>query len=65
LVQPGPILLVSCAEIDIFLQLQSASECRIGLEELVGSGSIVTDKRVEIVVLVQLEPATEHGTGFA
>jgi hypothetical protein len=65
LVPPGTFLLGKCAEIDIFLQLQSASECRIGLEELVGSRSIVTDKRVEIVILVQFEPASEHGTGFA
>jgi len=65
LIQPGSFLLGKCAEIDIFLQLQSASECGIGLEELVGSRSIVTGKRVEIVVLVQLQPPSEHGTGFA
>jgi len=65
LVQPGSFLLGKCAEIDIFLQLQSASECGIGLEELVGSRSIFTGKRVEIAILPQPESAAECDIGFA
>jgi hypothetical protein len=51
-VQPGPILLVNCAEIDIFLQLQSAPDGCIGFEELVWPASNLTSKYSEVNVLL-------------
>jgi len=52
LVQPGSILLVNYAEIDVFLQLQSAPDGRIGFKELVQPGSILTSKYSDVNVLL-------------
>jgi hypothetical protein len=52
LVQPESILLVNCAEIDIFLQLQSAPDGCIGFEELVWPASNLTSKYSEVNVLL-------------
>jgi hypothetical protein len=52
LVQPGSILLVNYAEIDVFLQLQSAPDGCIGFKELVRPGSILTSKYSDVNVLL-------------
>jgi len=52
LVQPGSILLVNCAEIDVILQLQLVPDGCFGFKELVRPGSILTSKYSEVNVLL-------------